>query len=58
MHTILTPPGWPRPKGYNNGISATGETIFIAGQIGWNSNCEFESDDFVEQFNENDNNEN
>ena len=32
---ILQPPGWPRPKGYSNGISATGRTIYIAGVIGW-----------------------
>ncbi len=32
---ILQPPGWPRPKGYANGISATGRTIYTAGLIGW-----------------------
>lgn len=32
---ILQPVGWPRPKGYSNGISAKGETIFLAGLIGW-----------------------
>ena len=32
---ILQPPGWPRPKGYSNGISATGRTIYTAGMIGW-----------------------
>ena len=32
---ILQPPGWPRPKGYANGISATGRTIYTAGVIGW-----------------------
>jgi enamine deaminase RidA (YjgF/YER057c/UK114 family) len=31
----LQPPGWPRPKGYSNGISATGRMIFTAGVIGW-----------------------
>ena len=35
MKTLL-PPGWPRPKGYSNGISASGRTIFTAGVIGWN----------------------
>ena len=50
MHTHLLPEGWPRPKGYANGVLAEGgKTIFIGGQIGWNSNCEFETDDFVEQ---------
>ena len=33
--TILQPPGWPRPKGYANGISASGRTIYTAGVIGW-----------------------
>ena len=33
--TILQPPGWPRPKGYSNGISAQGRTIYTAGVIGW-----------------------
>ena len=32
----LLPPGWPRPKGYSNGISATGRMIFTAGIVGWN----------------------
>ena len=33
--TILLPPGWPRPKGYANGLSASGRTIYTAGVIGW-----------------------
>ena len=33
--TILHPPSWPRPKGYANGISASGRTIYTAGVIGW-----------------------
>jgi enamine deaminase RidA (YjgF/YER057c/UK114 family) len=33
--TILQPPGWPRPKGYANGVSARGRTIYTAGVIGW-----------------------
>ena len=49
MHKILQPEGWARPKGYSNGMSAIGESIFVAGQIGWNKDCEFESDDFVDQ---------
>ena len=32
---ILNPPHWPRPKGYANGISASGRTIYTAGVIGW-----------------------
>lgn len=47
---ILNPPGWPRPKGYSNGISASGRMVFVAGMVGWNENEEFESDDFVDQF--------
>ena len=34
MKTLL-PPGWPRPKGYSNGISASGRIIFTAGVVGW-----------------------
>ena len=50
MHTTLLPQGWPRPRGYANGIMATGsETIYIGGQIGWNSQCVFETSDFVAQ---------
>jgi len=48
MKTIL-PEGWPRPKGYANGIVAEGKVLFIAGQIGWNEKEQFESDDFVAQ---------
>ena len=32
---ILQPPGWPRPKGYSNGVSARGRIIFTAGIVGW-----------------------
>ncbi len=35
---ILQPAGWPRPKGYANGISAQGRLVFTAGMIGWNEN--------------------
>ena len=35
---ILQPPGWPRPKGYSNGISAKGRMIFTAGVVGWDEN--------------------
>jgi enamine deaminase RidA (YjgF/YER057c/UK114 family) len=47
--TVLQPEGWVKPRGYANGIAATGRTVFIAGQIGWNARGEFESDDFVAQ---------
>lgn len=46
---VLQPPGWAPPRGYANGVAASGTTVFVAGQIGWNARCEFESDDFVDQ---------
>jgi enamine deaminase RidA (YjgF/YER057c/UK114 family) len=49
MHETLQPEGWAKPIGYANGVAATGRTIFVGGQIGWNENCQFETDDFVEQ---------
>lgn len=49
MKTLL-PPGWPRPKGYANGISATGRIILTAGVIGWNADEAFEADDLAGQF--------
>lgn len=38
---ILQPPGWPRPRGYSNGISASGRTIFTAGVVGWDEKESF-----------------
>ena len=38
---ILQPPSWPRPKGYSNGISASGRMIFTAGVVGWDQNESF-----------------
>ena len=49
MHKIVQPEGWPRPKGYANGVMAQGRMLFVAGQVGWNEKEEFESDDFVAQ---------
>lgn len=49
MHTILQPEGWAKPIGYANGIEAHGRTVFVGGQIGWNGQCQFETDDFVGQ---------
>ena len=46
---ILQPPGWLRPKGYSNGIAASGRLVFIGGQVGWNASQEFDSDDLVHQ---------
>jgi enamine deaminase RidA (YjgF/YER057c/UK114 family) len=46
---VLQPAGWVKPKGYANGIAASGRQIFVAGQIGWNAQAQFETDDFVAQ---------
>lgn len=45
----LQPPGWATPKGYANGIAARGTLVFVGGQIGWNAQQQFESDDFIHQ---------
>ncbi|WGS18198.1 MULTISPECIES: RidA family protein [unclassified Bradyrhizobium] len=50
MNEILQPDGWAKPIGYANGMAARGKQIFIAGQIGWNAQCVFESDDLVAQI--------
>jgi enamine deaminase RidA (YjgF/YER057c/UK114 family) len=49
MKTLL-PPGWPRPKGYANGISASGRMIFTAGVVGWDENERFAATDLAGQF--------
>ena len=46
---ILHPPSWKPASGYSNGIVASGPTVFVGGQIGWNADQVFESDDLVEQ---------
>ena len=46
---ILQPPGWPRPRGYSNGVAARGRQVFVSGMIGWNARGRFESDDFALQ---------
>ncbi len=46
---ILQPPGWVRPKGYSNGISATGKLVVTGGMVGWNHNEEFVAEDLVGQ---------
>jgi enamine deaminase RidA (YjgF/YER057c/UK114 family) len=46
---VLQPSGWKQPKGYANGILATGQMVFTGGMIGWNANEEFETDDFAGQ---------
>jgi enamine deaminase RidA (YjgF/YER057c/UK114 family) len=46
----VNPAGWPRPKGYSNGVVGRGTLVFVAGQVGWNVEERFESEDFVAQF--------
>ena len=46
---VLQPPDWKPPRGYSNGIEAEGRLVFVAGQIGWNGQSEFETDDFAGQ---------
>jgi enamine deaminase RidA (YjgF/YER057c/UK114 family) len=46
---VILPEGWPRPKGYANGVVATGKMLFIAGMIGWDAQGQFASDDFAVQ---------
>lgn len=45
----IQPPDWAEPKGYSNGVLARGALLFVGGQIGWNAEQQFESDDFVVQ---------
>jgi len=49
LRTLL-PPGWPRPKGYANGVSARGRTIVTAGVVGWTAEERFEASDLSGQF--------
>jgi enamine deaminase RidA (YjgF/YER057c/UK114 family) len=49
MIKLLQPPGWAPPKGYANGVAARGTMIFVGGQVGWNAQQQFVSDDFIEQ---------
>jgi enamine deaminase RidA (YjgF/YER057c/UK114 family) len=49
QHQFLHPKNWKQPKGFANGIVAEGRLVFLAGQVGWNAEQIFESDDFVAQ---------
>lgn len=49
MNRVLLPEGWPRPKGYSNGMVAEGRMVFVAGQIGWDAEGAFPAD-FAAQF--------
>ena len=46
---ILQPPGCVRPKGYSNVVAARGREVYVSGMIGWDAECRFQTDDFVEQ---------
>jgi len=48
VHRVLQPEGWQRPRGFSNGVSARGETIYVAGQVGWDEQGHF-ADGFVAQ---------
>jgi enamine deaminase RidA (YjgF/YER057c/UK114 family) len=47
---VLQPAGWTRPRGYSNGIEAEGRMVFVAGQIGWDKNCQFREHGLAGQF--------
>ena len=49
-HKILLPPGWSRPHGYSNGISADGRMVFVAGQIGWDETHVIRTDSMAGQI--------
>jgi enamine deaminase RidA (YjgF/YER057c/UK114 family) len=46
---FLQPPGWVRPKGYSNGVAATGRIISVSGMVGWDAQCRFQTSDFAQQ---------
>ena len=46
----LQPPGWPRPKGYSNGMAARGRIVMTAGVVGWNERQEFVEKTLAGQF--------
>jgi enamine deaminase RidA (YjgF/YER057c/UK114 family) len=46
---VLQPPGWPRPRGYSNGVVAEGRLVLVAGQIGWDASGEFPAADLAGQ---------
>jgi enamine deaminase RidA (YjgF/YER057c/UK114 family) len=46
---VLQPPTWAAPRGYANGVAVQGTQVFVAGQIGWNAQARFETDDLVAQ---------
>jgi enamine deaminase RidA (YjgF/YER057c/UK114 family) len=49
LHEFLHPRSWKQPRGYANGVAAEGRIVFLAGQVGWNAEQQFDSRDFVLQ---------
>lgn len=50
MNTVIQPPGWLPAKGYANGVWTADGHLYVGGQIGWNAQQQFESDDFILQM--------
>ena len=50
VHRTLLPPGWPRPKGYANGVLAEGHTVWTGGVVGWDVEERFPDADLAGQF--------
>ncbi|QYF94013.1 RidA family protein [Massilia sp. PAMC28688] len=46
---LLQPPGWARPRGYSNGVAASGRSVHVSGMIGWDGQGQFHTDDFAGQ---------
>jgi enamine deaminase RidA (YjgF/YER057c/UK114 family) len=46
---LLQPPHWARPRGYSNGVMTRGQMVFVAGMIGWDAQCVFQTDDMAAQ---------
>jgi enamine deaminase RidA (YjgF/YER057c/UK114 family) len=49
MTKVLLPPGWPRPRGYSNGVMARGQMVFVAGMVGWDAEGVFHTDEMAGQ---------
>jgi len=49
-HRTLLPPGWPRPRGYANGVAATGRFVLTGGVVGWDEQEQFAADTLAGQF--------
>jgi enamine deaminase RidA (YjgF/YER057c/UK114 family) len=47
---LIKPEGWPTPKGYSNAIAGRGRLVFVAGQVGWRPDEQWETDDFAGQL--------